>query len=470
MKKYKIIISFVFCFTLLLLSNSLAMPDLYFYNNFLVGQSPYYYTGSSDNTAVYYYPNAGNENTNQGFVTSYSTQFMNGNEEHNYIEAVDLDYTVGKIFELPSDSAFVVYSGSGQFNRLYGYGDYYAIDLGCTSPVSASVGTADNKIYKSSDISSSNLATGMILPSDIAKWDTIVPGQRKLTGNSTLSRYNLVNLPENTFDIFLIVNLSDESCFFTVNSQYELNSESMATYLAPYTSVNNVSMLVTGFAYNTSSTTPFYVLPHIKANLDVYSYSYTVNTSNTDYYINTAYNITCSIADTEEGVLFFIPSGNSTATNVSVRINLAFSEPDATLIPFFLNSSSLQYLYDKAIYIKDGYVNVNNYEELVSLLKQEGVGQVDLARIQELLELINSGGPTGAEVNELIGILENYHQQIQNNANFGNSTGVFDTYKNILEFTEDMHWLVTANNALFEYFAGFIMLCAMFLFLGRVMR
>ena len=94
---------FFIMFFFALSSTALAFPDAYFFNNFLAGQSPYYNTGSADNTGTFYYPNLGTQNNTEGIVTSFSTQFMNGSLDNTYVESLDLDYTIGKIFEIPSN-------------------------------------------------------------------------------------------------------------------------------------------------------------------------------------------------------------------------------------------------------------------------------------------------------------------------------------------------------------------------------
>ncbi len=134
MRKFFCSLCFVMFF-FALSTTALAFPDAYFFNNFLSGQSPYYYTGSADNTGTFYYPNLGKENTNEGIVTSFSTQFMNGSSDNTYVESLDLDYTIGKIFEIPSNHCLVVYSGSGQYRSLKFTGDIYYSLIGETDQI-----------------------------------------------------------------------------------------------------------------------------------------------------------------------------------------------------------------------------------------------------------------------------------------------------------------------------------------------
>ena len=56
--RFKLILCLCMIFPPLLLSYSFAFPDLYFYNNFLTGMSPYTYNGTSiDYEGVSFYPN-----------------------------------------------------------------------------------------------------------------------------------------------------------------------------------------------------------------------------------------------------------------------------------------------------------------------------------------------------------------------------------------------------------------------------
>lgn len=479
LKTYKFILSFVFCSTLLLLSNSFAMPDTYFFNNFLYGSSPYYYTGTSDNTGLFYYPNPGTENTKEGFVTSFNNKLMNGNAVDDSIPLIDVDYTVGHVFELPAQSCAVFYSGSGTYSSLMGYSsdtNVYYVRLGTTGATNLSV---------PSNLFSYNVVKDTEAPLKCRpRYDyfgTFVNGLDSFVLSSSYNTSNSFSLSlsgtagnGNYSTVWLVVNMNDDdTAFMTISSNKILNSDTLSDYTIEYRSTSSFtgSLNMSCASTNANSEQEYiYFLPHINGCIDIYSHYYTIDPSMQTYFYANRFGIQMS---------FFTLDGNlhvgkdvligSYSVNYNYNTTYkALSTPDSSLVPFFLNK--VPYLSNYAVWIKDGYIAINNYDELISKLEQSGIGQTDLSRIIQLLEVINTGGDKGAEVEELMSILEQYHQQILNNADFNSATGVFDTYKNILEFTSDMHWLVTANNALFEYFAGFIMLCCMFLFLSRVMR
>lgn len=64
----------------------------------------------------------------------------------------------------------------------------------------------------------------------------------------------------------------------------------------------------------------------------------------------------------------------------------------------------------------------------------------------------------------------NPSETIIGDADFGSFTDSFEENKDLFSFTEDMQWLIVANNALSNKFLGFIVMCAMFLTIGRVLR
>ena len=79
--------------------------------------------------------------------------------------------------------------------------------------------------------------------------------------------------------------------------------------------------------------------------------------------------------------------------------------------------------------------------------------------------------PTETGYNPLDNFLTvNPSETIIGNADFGDFTNVFEENKDLFSFTENMQWLITANNKLSNYFLGFIVLCALFITLGRVLK
>lgn len=61
-------------------------------------------------------------------------------------------------------------------------------------------------------------------------------------------------------------------------------------------------------------------------------------------------------------------------------------------------------------------------------------------------------------------------QTIIDNADFEGFSNIFNEHKDLFSFTESMHWLIVANNELSNYFLGFIVLCALFLTLSRILK
>lgn len=465
-----------------------AFPDAYFFNNFLAGQSPYYYTGSADNTGTFYYPNLGKENMNEGIVTSFSTQFMNGSSDNTYVESLDLDYTIGQIFEIPSNHCLVVYSGSGQYLNLNFTGDIYFSYLGETSPSTQNINNTDktrNVLYSSSSLSS--LVSNWNVTDVVNGSDTFIPGQtfyeNKVNWSIPLSASNTNVLGTN---VVFLVNLSDTSTYFSVSE--DLTSVTSFTYDVITTPVDKVSFMVFGSIRKVSGSgvssfkpSPYFILPHIKGDIDIYSNLYSISNAKDfiNYRLETYFNINCSISSTEGNVMFFSKDYADTNNSILMTVNSAFINPDNSLMPIFLNSSSLRYLFDKAIFIKDGYININNYDELIQKLKEAGFGSggggssADLERIISLLDEINTGGLTGENAKSLIDALEQSHQPIVDNGNTGwNSTKqMFEAFKQLFDFSgSSLHWIVVANNSLFNIFSGIIMMSCVFLVFSRVFK
>lgn len=481
------VILFVLPLFCLLTGISSAVPDFYYYDNFMAGMSPFSVPTSIELDNSGYWEDYSPIQDNLGFVTSYDNVSMSGATPTSAVPSYDMDWYIGKKLMLPPGEAIVIYSSSGQHsdNNIYIEGsNIFALPLGTTSPANLSLDYGDTALkYGSNALYSDTEGTLTEVP--YVYQASQLPSSPYLNGilsetNHWLPMSFKSSSPYKYSMVYLLINFGDEA------KGVFWNGYSGTDEIVSGISYKSISWAyVTNNTYVSTSTSSsgnyFYFVPHINADFDVYSFThsnaelseYYNYTSNYDYKI-TNLDFSNYVAKNTSSV--YIPvtfgKGNGTYGGRKIYFNTELTNIPASsgLVPIFIHQyNATRYIDGKAIYIYDGYINVQNYDELVALLKENGYSG-DLARVIQLLDEINSGGENGDAVKELMNVLEAYHQQIQNNANFKGATGVFDTYKNILEFTSDMHWLVTANNALFEYFAGFIMLCCMFLFLSRVMR
>lgn len=73
-----------------------------------------------------------------------------------------------------------------------------------------------------------------------------------------------------------------------------------------------------------------------------------------------------------------------------------------------------------------------------------------------------------SSMSQLPGI-EQAHQSIIDKADFNLFFDIFNSNHSLLDFT-GLTWLITANNAMFNIFAGFLSLCVFFLTVSRIMR
>lgn len=478
---------------------SFAYPDSYIFNNFLQGASPFIgvkndYTLSSNGLWEKYIPSLGqSDNILDGIVVSYSDDFMQGSNPASAVPLVNLSkYGPNAKFVLPAGGCCVVTSDGDldgfQFSSSvkgvllgttsptdfssenwtsaprYSYNTFFVKDTSLTSPSEDKISVTNSLKYSSS-----------INDSVVQFYSANFYNLNDITG--LLNTNNSTFLPyDDTSLIWFIYNDNNSAVnFFTSSSSgseivldfIPFSAVTWSLYASSNTSSTSSSAVVTG--------RNVYYFPDIAGDIDIYSFMWNNTTSGQYYCFSLLYNVKLNISPfVQYGTVnyFYAPvnySYNARCFSYFHALNSELEGVDGSYIPIFLRSA-VRYIGSTAIMVNGGYININNYEELVALLKESGVGSSDLSRIERLLEEINSGGATGAEVKELIDILENYHQQLVNNADFGSVTNVFETYKNLLDFSDDMHWLITANNALFAYFAGFIMLCAMFLILNRIMR
>lgn len=454
---------------------SFAYPDTYFFNNYLSGVSPY--SVPVDDMAI---PDDGmwekytvDVNRYNGLVFSFDSTFMHGDSYGSAVPLLNLDNIRGNNIELPAGHCVAVYSSKADITYLTAntYTDLYYTTLGTTRAsniqvTSESVGSISQFIY-TEDYSGQAppvMSFGYINGSFYTNVNSFTSRLTIPVHDTTLTPSALKTPYADNSYVYLIFNFGSNSVYLR-GSANNISLENVVSFeTIPYTRVA-YTQATFGFG-KTSGTlaTYVYLMPHLRGNIDVYTSvcpksqdTYYISWIRGGYYLNYITPTSVSRFGDTIGTFIDMPYGE-------------FNQ-NVDLIPYFLHQyNASSYLYNKAVYIKGGYIDITNYDSLVAKLKENGIGQADLTRVIELLEEINTGGATGAEVKEMIGILENYHNQLIQNGDFGSITNIFDTYKNLLDFSSDMHWLITANNALFGYFAGFIMLCAMFLTLSRIMR
>ena len=468
---------------------SLAIPENYFWNNYLVGSSFWSQGENSQNPSYIpdmtqsniYYPNIyGNG------VVSFNNQRMSGGADNTALNVLNLDYITGKKVTIAPGEMLVVNSFSGEASQLYVQGILKTVYLGSSLPYNALTSQREERLGAQITSSSSSYTsattsefvnyydidnTNFLKNSIIVKYNNVGDSALNLkTGGTNSQKYvgSSVYLLANTGTSNAYISLSSTTVDLTDLGEYQVEKNLVSQKIA----YSLHSFNCVGYGNST-----FVFLPNLNANIDIY-----FETSNYNQYSDRNYFTIVGISNLVGNLSF----NNNNSLGISVdKVGMMYtknvikhSDVDtskyADYAPIFINRLFGQYKY--AVQINGGYVDINNYDELIQKLKEAGFGSgggsssADLQRIVSLLDDINSGGATGAEVQELIGILENYHQQMVNNADFGSVTNVFESYKNLLDFSDDMHWLITANNALFGYFAGFVMLCAMFLILNRIMR
>lgn len=515
--RFKLILCLCMIFPPLLLSFSSAYPDLYYYNNFLTGQSPYTVTpndfSSFEDTHHWemYYPSYLDSSATQysGIVTSFDTTFMSGDTIPSAVPGYDLDKLVGRSFVLPAGNAVVLYSGSGELTTsnntspsIGSSSNIVGVILGTTAPTAN-----DYSPYVSSNyyygfphnmITDSNgNIEHMALPDVASSYVT--------SENLTYRYYNRFQL-NNYFNAAsgrggeMISPYSWSYVWLLYNNNSFDVTISLVNWSGPAISVDsipfsNISWIRTIYGYSTNNTgAPSssnyvfgYILPHINADIDIYSKVFEMTSGeyfgfltyfNRKLTFNGEWGPSPSTTDSNHvynsHIEYSVSGGVVYRNSVFVPTSLLDTINNYNNLPIFIhtwNAQRSQYPY--AISVKDGYISIDNYEELIDLLESSGFTG-DLARVIALLEEINTGGETGAAAKELMDILEQYHVVIVETADDD-----FDTiyqfgwtqWKHLLDFSgSTIHWIVIANNALFNYFSGFIVLCAFFLVIDRIMR
>lgn len=494
--RFKLILCLLLLFPPLLLSNAFAYPDLYFYNNFLVGQSPFsvdeteFTQLSESDMWEAYFPSVADDtdsNLVTGVVTTFNDKFMSGSTVPSSVPLVNVDTLVGRRWTLKPGQTQVLYSKSAEFTTVYATnsGNLTTYVLGTTHPINYD--SNDGYALKSDgspvyDTGSNNLASFNVFNSNFSKVQTndrsirlrdYPPSNPQSAYSPYDWSYVVMVWNKGTTDSILYLNYNE------YNTAPEIEVSSI--------DINAVHWIVTlchTLNNSSSSFARYSVIPHIKGSINIYSFPYHTILNDSlehNFAINTfydqVYTITYSAsADIYHGFWNF--SGNTNLyqnkrSSVIIPISYLSASSEVNNIPIFLDESFFINLYAKALYIRNGYIDITNYDELITKLQEAGIGGGDLTQVIALLEQINSGGDTGQAVADLMNILDSYHDSIVGTGDNGWTTinNSFDLYKHLLDFSADsIHWIVVANNALFNYFSGFLILCAFFLIIDRIMR
>ena len=458
----KFLFSLILCLSLLF-SISYCAPNVYALNNFYSGSGMCFgpsnvNNGSYDESAWVWVteptPNTGTANRYKDVcvVSSFSDVIMSGTTDITSVPLVDFDRNIGKILTIPSGTACVIYSRSiNDFVSTNGSLLYSVIGYDKPRPTGSTTGRLETTISTSG--SSSGVGT--------------------LTLKTASSEFNYGNGAY----IFL----------------YNPNSTERYVQVADYPSTGYVDITPTPiqdvqWVINTSTintTTVTYAIPHIKGVADIYvnvgsnlAINQDSNVSIKTYYGNTFTSIssttlktfwqyslistvTCRFLNTDISVAYSNSSGGSGYYN--------YDYASYNGCPKFLNNT---------IYLFPYSVNLNNVQQLAkaiadALASQGGSGgdyDALLRQILSELQLANTGGTLGATVSAGIQALEQQHQTIIDSADFTDFSDSFDDFSYLFDFDNDMHWIITANNLLFGYFAGFIILCCLLLTISRIMR
>lgn len=475
-------------------SISTAVPDFYFHDNYISGYSPFSVPTSLSLDNSGYWEEYSPIQDNLGFVTSYNNLFMNGSSPVSAVPSYDMDLYIGKKSYIQPGEAIVIYSSSGQMsdNRIVmSSDDMFALPLGTTAPSLFDMNNIRMGDYIGSNALYNKVDNNYNLIEVPYNWNNSnlvkpfylrgVSGYN--SGSNMFMSYFLEELSPYPYSIvYLLINYGDSPSYI-----YWQNYMGVSTINLEGIPYNNISYdIVTSNTYVSASSSIssdsnyIYVVPHIDGNFDLYSFVHS-NSSASQYYtflsnydVNLDFDFS-TLGDVGNFSGYVSVSANFTGSANTRKVQSSFILTDlpasSGLVPIFIHQyNATRYINGKAIYIYDGYVSVQNYEELIALLKENGIGQNDLTRVIELLEEINSGGATGEQIKELMDIIENQHQQILNNLDTGQINSAFDQYKYLLDFSSSLHWIVTANNALFEYFIGFVVLCALLITIQRIMR
>lgn len=489
MNKINSIFLFVLLSFCLLTNISFALPDFYAYQNFYLGQSPYSIASMEPDLDNGYFEEYNPVQNFIGFVSSFSDKSMSGASPSSAVPSYDMDLYVGKNLGIQPGEAIVVYSGSGEYDSYFMQtGGCYSLFLGTTSVVpldftQGSFGTGTNyQLYSDSFVRTSDkffnytnyFSTNWTSTDKYTTWSS----EQYLRGfymQKTNQNYN-VNTLYSFSRVFLVYNPTNSVKYVYVSgySGPSVNVEGI--------SFNNIKWIVSNQATTKTidknsviTGNVSYLIPFIKGDFDLYSLQWS-NNGNSVYYMygthfpfSVTFDFSSAVSSgtfTVKSDLNFSPSFNKK----QIFVELSSLSLGNGYAPIFLHQyNATRYIDGKAIYIYDGYISIQNYDELISKLKENGVGSTDLSRVLELLDEINSGGATGAEVKELIDTIENLENDIFSNLDTTDFFSSWDTYKSLLDFSS-LNWLIVSNNRMFEIFAGIIVLAVIFITCDRVMR
>lgn len=451
-------------------TTSLAIPDVYVYENFLRGWTQY--TFPDVNGPV-------NEqwekynffNSPFGIVASFDNVSMSGDSNNTAVPLVNMDEFGGSRLSLSAGQVVAVYSKGYSIDKLYIDGDYFSIPIGATSPVKKWSG-ADFLNFNNGSAVKFSSYNSTALSSTSFKIDV------KSVGSVTLSyspEETNSSSPYGYSNIYLIYCNSDTTYFSSTESP-------TSTIESPSISWNSLEWFCCGTSDSTSIEACF--LPYINGNIDVYTGqigTYSSSGSNPKISYNSFYrfNLHNLVFDSANSLVTVDLANFNNNLQTNGRIYRNYYKDEATnFIPIFLHGyNASRYASNYAVYVYDGYFSIKNYDELIQKLKDAGFGSGgssgDLSRITALLDEINTGGLTGENAKALIDALEQSHQPIVDNGNTGwNSTKqMFEAYKQLFDFSgSSLHWIVVANNALFNIFSGIIMMCCVFIVFGRVFK
>lgn len=472
-------------------TTAFAIPDVTAYNNFYSGVSVFTdnYNAIDDYHSGYFPFASGDISVDTFMVNCFNNEFMSGSTPSTYVNGLNLDYTTGKAVVVPSGNCIVVYSKSGQIPLLYIQGQCDYMQLGTTNLVSDVVSVygkkdnfSDNVAYRGFTSSGTGTTFGDFSDSIT---ELYLPFKRITDSTLDLSTFNAKN-SYNYSMVYYIYNSSPSNLYLSTGSYVDLSE--IPVYDFETTSFSEVSYIFSYDDYSKNSSIQpdgvgisFY-FPCINDNLDIYTYSYAnrgVKTKSTYYNLGYSSNVLLknptyyTNSKSFTGYKFDFDKTNIQRAYGSCRLPVDNTYLDYA--PIFLNVLYGQYKY--AVRVNGGYVDISNYDLLIQKLKDAGFGSGgssgDLSTIISLLDEMNTGGVTGENAKALIDALEQSHQPIVDNGNTGwNSTKeMFEAYKQLFDFSgSSLHWIVVANNALFNIFSGIIMMCCVFIIFSRVFK
>lgn len=468
-KKY--IFPFVLFSFCLLLNVSYALPDFYVYENFLAGISPY--SVSADTGIDENYVHYDVSQSNIGIVASYDNVSMSGDSRNTAVPLINLDnYTGGRLL-IPSGQCVAVYSKGCTLDNFYVKGttsSRVCIPLGTICPPSYNGGYYSTSFLNSTDSKAVTINTYDETFSDttfLIDYERGSSEKLQLLPDTSTSSYH--PLPNSR--VWLVYANGADLYVYSSNGDYSTLPDVEIETIA----FDNLEWFAIGFSYDEENVECVF-LPYINGDIDLYVSTFLDKTSDT--YINYAgyfrFNLTLNSVNSSKRTLNVSLQNFRSNRVVMGQYSVNLYSTTSNLVPAFIHSyNASRYNSQYAIYVYDGYFSVQNYDELIQKLKDAGFGQsgssVDLSRIEELLEEINSGGENGQAVKELIETIEGLENQVFNNLDTTEIFSTWDTYKSLLDFSS-LNWLIVANNRMFEIFCGVIVLSVIFIVFDRCLR